>query len=79
MIGELKPNTWYYLYTDGENLFISDDPPVKESESSSAWFHFDKKNLFLSTRIPPFRFDVETRKMDGIKMSDVSVKEFLQG
>lgn len=33
---QLKPKTWYYVYTDGENVFISEDTP---SRINRTWFH----------------------------------------
>lgn len=42
-----KQNTWYYLYTNGDELFFSDEAPVKESESALKWFYAKDKSFTL--------------------------------
>ena len=33
---KLKRETWYYIYTNGEDLFISDDSPIRDKKE---WRH----------------------------------------
>ena len=35
----LKPKTWYYQYTDGKSVYISDEAPIKVTEAASSWRH----------------------------------------
>ena len=33
---KLKRGTWYYFYTDGDNIFMSEDAPIRENQ---IWWH----------------------------------------
>lgn len=33
----LESETWYYIYTDGENIFISTDSPIRTKKRP--WYH----------------------------------------
>jgi len=35
---KLKSETWYYIYTDGKDVFISEDAPVRSDENHN-WYH----------------------------------------
>ena len=39
---KLKSNVFYYLYTDGKDIFISTDAPTK-SDKDHKWYHPDHK------------------------------------
>jgi len=35
---QLKSQTWYYLYTDGKEIYLSEDTPTR-SDKDKCWYH----------------------------------------
>jgi hypothetical protein len=58
-MNQLKPDTWYYAYTDGKDLFVSDDAPKRNSKLR-CWLHPDRNDLRIAGA--PFRFETDSSK-----------------
>lgn len=58
---KLKSETWYYVYTNGKDVFISETAPIKEDQHwyyPKRWYHF--KHQHKVTGVPIWIADPES-------------------
>jgi hypothetical protein len=76
---KIKPNTWYYTYrTDGGNIFISEESPIRdasiEEDPNLFWYHPKYKYRCIRPVFvvydPPLPTELEPQDFNNVNLNE---------